>query len=150
MNASAFLPLAFLFNPFAGFTSAKATTYDTNGFSNPVVGPSTGGGSICISGDITVSLNTPGTKLLYKAPEDQMAVTESIVEMFQVDSTFAANATAGGPSVISGEYSIFVKLCLPSDPEKLAKIKTLRRRGYGSRLRDPLLRSVGCWEIRPP
>ncbi|KAI0096243.1 hypothetical protein GGR51DRAFT_568722 [Nemania sp. FL0031] len=96
MNASAFLPWAFLLNPFASFTSASATAYNTNGFSRPVVGPSTGGGSTCISGDIKVSINAPGTKLLYKAPQDEMAVTESLVEMFQVDSTFAANASAGG------------------------------------------------------
>ncbi|KAI0427847.1 hypothetical protein F5Y09DRAFT_344266 [Xylaria sp. FL1042] len=88
--------------------------FNTNGFSNPVIRPSIGGGSMCISDNLVVSINTPGTKLLYGAPQDQMAVTESFVELFQVNSTFGADATAGGPSVISGEYSIFVKLCLPT------------------------------------
>ncbi|KAI1394530.1 alpha/beta-hydrolase [Hypoxylon fuscum] len=113
MNSPVFLPLAFLVKPFASFTSA----FGPNGISNPVSGPSTGGGSTCISGDITLSINTPGIKLRYEAPQDQMAVTESFVELFQVDSIFGADVTEGGPSVISGDYGIFVKLCLPSDPE---------------------------------
>ncbi|KAI3328224.1 hypothetical protein F4824DRAFT_518020 [Ustulina deusta] len=143
MDTSTCLPLAFLFNHFSGFTSATVTTFSTNGFYNPVIGPSTGGGSTCLSGDVTVSINTPGTKLIYKAPQDQMAVTESFVELFQVDSTFGANATAGGPSVISGDYSIFVKLCLPSDPERLAQVKTVQLLTHGATLDHTY------WDIAP-
>ncbi|KAI0967884.1 Alpha/Beta hydrolase protein [Xylaria arbuscula] len=142
MNASAWLPLGFLFNQFPSFTSATAATLDTNGFSNPVVGLSTGGGSTCISGDVTVSVNTPGTKLLYKAPQDQLAVTESLVELLQTGSTFAANAIAGA-SVISGDYNIFVKLCLPSDPEKSAEVKTVQLLTHGATLDHTY------WDIAP-
>ncbi|KAI1170440.1 Alpha/Beta hydrolase protein [Nemania sp. FL0916] len=142
MNASAFFPLAFLVNPFASFTSATVTNFSTDGISNPITGPSTGGGSTCISGDVTVSINTPGTKLLYQAPQDQMAVTESFVEMFQVDSTFGADVV-GGPSVISGDYKIFVKLCLPSDPERLAKITTVQLLTHGATLDHTY------WDIAP-
>ncbi|KAI3326076.1 Alpha/Beta hydrolase protein [Xylariaceae sp. AK1471] len=143
MNTTAFFPLAFLINPFASFTSATVTTFSTDGFRNPVIGSSTGGGSTCISGDIMVSINTPGTKLLYEAPQDQMAVTESFAEMFQVDSTFATNAIAGGPSVIFGDYSIFVKLCLPSDPKRLAQVKTVQLLTHGATLDHTY------WDIAP-
>ncbi|KAJ2967103.1 hypothetical protein NUW58_g10516 [Xylaria curta] len=143
MNTSAAFPLTILLNRFSGFTSATITNFNTNGFSNPVVGPSTGAGSTCISGDVTVSINTPGTKLLYTAPQDQMAVSESLVELFQVNSTFAADAAAGGPSVISGDYSIFVKLCLPSDPESLAQVKTVQLLTHGATLDHTY------WDIAP-
>ncbi|KAI1121286.1 Alpha/Beta hydrolase protein [Nemania abortiva] len=143
MNASAYLPLAFLLNQFSGLISATSTAVSTNGFSKPVIRPSTGGGSTCIYGDVTVSINATGTKLLYEAPQDQMAVTESLVEMFQVDSTFGANVTAGGPSVISGNYSIYVKLCLPSDPEKAAEVKTVQLLTHGATLDHTY------WDIAP-
>ncbi|KAI6088322.1 alpha/beta-hydrolase [Hypoxylon rubiginosum] len=139
MNSSTLLPLAFLANPLASFTAA----FGPNGISNPVSGPSTGGGSTCISGDITLSINTPGTKLLYEAPQDPMAVTESLVELLQADSTFGADAAAGGPSVIAGDYSIFVKLCLPSDPEVLAKVKTVQLLTHGATLDHTY------WDISP-
>ncbi|KAI0472764.1 Alpha/Beta hydrolase protein [Xylariaceae sp. FL0804] len=134
MNTSAFLPLAFLLNPFSAFTSAISANISTDGFSNPAVGPSTGGGSTCVSGHVKLSVNTPGTKLLYTPVQDEQAVTEAFVELFQVDSTFGLNASAGGPSVISGEYSIFVKLCLPSDPEKAAQVETVQLLTHGATL----------------
>lgn len=134
MNASASFPLAFLSDFFSGFTSATATTLDTDGISNPVIGPSNGGGSTCISGEVKVSINTPGMKLLYQPPQGQMAVTESFVDLFQVDSTLGLNVTAGGASVISGEYNIFVKLCVPSDAENLAEVKTVQLLTHGATL----------------
>ncbi|KAI1823893.1 Alpha/Beta hydrolase protein [Xylaria intraflava] len=143
MNVSTFFPLALLANPFAGFTSATVTGLSTDGFSNPVVGPSAGGGATCIAGDVTISIDAPGSRLLYEAPQDQMAVTESFIEMFQVDSISAANALAGGPSVISGNYNIFVKLCLPSDPERLAQVKTVQLLTHGATLDHTY------WDIAP-
>ncbi|OTA97026.1 hypothetical protein M434DRAFT_392208 [Hypoxylon sp. CO27-5] len=139
MNGSAFFPLAFLLNPFSSFTSAV----DPNDISNPVSGPSTGGGSTCISGHIKISINTTGIKLLYEAPQDQMAVTESFVELFQVDSTFGADVAAGGSSIISGDYSVFVKLCLPSDPEVSAQVKTVQLLTHGATLDHTY------WDIAP-
>ncbi|KAI0400675.1 Alpha/Beta hydrolase protein [Xylaria palmicola] len=143
MNTSAVAPLPFCLKYFTGFTSATVATFNTDGFTNPVVGPSTGAGSTCISGDVTVSINAPGTKLLYTAPPDQVAVTQSLVELLQVNSTFAANAAAGGPSIIAGDYSIFVKLCLPSDPDSLARVKTVQLLTHGATL-DHIY-----WDIAP-
>lgn len=144
MNYSAFRPLAFLLNQFPfGFTSGAITTVNTTGFSNPAVSASTGGGSTCIFGDIAIPINTNGTKLLYTAPQDQRAVTESFVELFQADSTFITNVTAGGPSVIAGKYNIFVKLCLPSDPETLPNVKTVHLLTHGATLDHTY------WDIAP-
>lgn len=139
MNTSTLFPLALLANPFAGFASASCT----NSFSHPVTGPSTGGGSTCISGTVTLSINTPGINLLYKAPQNQRDATESLVELLQADSTFGAEAYAGGPSTIAGDYDIFVKLCLPSDPKKLAKVKTVQLLTHGATLDHTY------WDIAP-
>ncbi|KAJ4412499.1 hypothetical protein N0V82_008769 [Gnomoniopsis sp. IMI 355080] len=146
MNSSAFAPLAFILNQFPIFasTAAPAATLSTEGFSNATIGTSTGGGSICISGDVLVSINTTGTKILYTPPQDQMGVKESFVELFQVDSTFAAQAIAGGPSIISGDYSIFVKLCLPSDIENsTTQLKTVQLLTHGATLDHTY------WDIAP-
>ncbi|KAK7699567.1 hypothetical protein SLS64_011520 [Diaporthe eres] len=90
-----------------------------------------------------VSINTTGTNILYTAPQDQVRVTESFVELKQVDSTFAINAVSGGPSVISGSYSIFCRLCLPSDPAKARKAKTVQLLTHGATLDHTY------WDIAP-
>lgn len=146
MNFSALAPFSFLFAQFSTITPTgieQTTSFDTNGFSNGIIGRSTGGDSTCISGNVVVSINTTGTKILYTAPQDQMRLTDSFVEMNQVDSTFAADATSGGPSVISGSYSIFCKLCLPSDPAKSSKVKTVQLLTHGATLDHTY------WDISP-
>ncbi|KAI0022169.1 alpha/beta-hydrolase [Xylariomycetidae sp. FL0641] len=148
MNSSAFLPLAFLANPFAGFSAATDPPFDTHGFTNPVIGPSAGGGATCISGTVTVAINTTGTKLLYEAPQDQLAATEALVELFQADMAFAAHATAGGPSVIAGEFDIFAKLCLPPPSSSSASpgppVRTVQLLTHGATL------DHGYWDLAPP
>lgn len=72
-----------------------------------------------------------------------MGVTESFVEMYQVDSTFSTNATAGGPSIISGDYNIFCKLCVPSDLASTTKVKTVQLLTHGATLDHTY------WDIAP-
>lgn len=135
MNFSAFAPLSFLLGQFSAVTSTgQSAILNTDGFSNGIIGNSTGGDSTCISGKIKVSINATGTDILYEAPQDQVRVTQAFVDLNQVDSTFAMNAASGGPSVISGSYSIFCKLCLPSDPAKAAKVKTVQLLTHGATL----------------
>lgn len=135
MNFSGFAPLSFLLGQFSAVSSTGQTTIlNIDGFSNGIIGSSTGGDSTCVSGNILMSINATGTNILYTAPQDQMRVTESFVELNQVDSTFAINAVSGGPSVISGSYSIFCKLCLPSDPAKASKVKTVQLLTHGATL----------------
>ncbi|PHH89930.1 hypothetical protein CDD83_4937 [Cordyceps sp. RAO-2017] len=143
MNTSAFVPLAILLNPFAVATSAAATEFAANGFSNGIIGRSAGGRSTCISGDITLSINTTGTRILYAAPQEQMGVTEALVELLQANSTFGTDAAAGGPSVISGHYSIFCKLCLPSEPARARKVRTVQLLTHGATLDHTY------WDIAP-
>lgn len=144
MNFSTFAPLSFLLSQFSAVTSTgQMTVLNTDGFSNGIIGTSTGGDSTCVSGNIMVSINTTGTNILYTAPQDQVRVTESFVELNQVDSTFAINAVSGGPSVISGSYSIFCRLCLPSDPAKARKAKTVQLLTHGATLDHTY------WDIAP-
>lgn len=135
-----FAPRTFLISQFSVASSAALTT---NGFSNGMIGRSTGGGSTCMTGNITVSINATGTNILYTPPQDQLRITESFVELFQVDSTFATNATSGGPSIISGDYNIFCKLCLPSDRAEAAKVKTVQLLTHGATLDHTY------WDIAP-
>ncbi|KUI67224.1 hypothetical protein VM1G_02947 [Cytospora mali] len=138
-----FFPLAFLLSQFSVVTSTAVAGFTSNGFSNGNIGLSTGGGSTCISGDVTVSINTTGTRILYTAPQNQMAVTETFVEMYQTNSTFATNATSGGPSIISGDYSIFSKLCLPNDLANATRVKTVQLLTHGATLDHTY------WDIAP-
>lgn len=142
MNTSALLPLAFLLTQFPFFTSAAVTPFATTGFSNGTVGRSTGGGSTCISGYITLSINTSGTEILYTAPQDQQAVTQSFVELFQNNSTFAASVV-GAPSIISGDYSIFSKLCFATNLTSATGGKTVQLLTHGATLDHTY------WDIAP-
>lgn len=144
MNFSSFAPLSFLLGQFSAVNSIEQTTsFNTNGFSNGIIGSSNGGDATCISGNIPVPINVTGAKILYTAPQDQERVTEAFVEMNQVDSNFAINALSGGPSVISGSYNIFCKLCLPSDLSKASKVKTVQLLTHGATLDHTY------WDIAP-
>lgn len=143
MNVSAFAPLAMLLNQFSFVTSPALTSHTTNGFSNGNIGRSTGGGSTCIYGNVGVSVNATGINILYTPPQDQMRVTESFVEINRIDSTFAANITSGGTSNISGNHSIFCKLCVPSDQEEASKVKTVQLLTHGATLDHTY------WDIAP-
>jgi pimeloyl-ACP methyl ester carboxylesterase len=72
-----------------------------------------------------------------------MALTETFVELFQVESALGANVFAGGPSTISGDYSIFVKLCVPSDHQRLDQVKTVQLLTHGATL------DHNYWDIAP-
>lgn len=144
MNFSAFAPLSFLLGQFSAVDPTGQTKIlNTNGFSHGIIGSSIGGDSTCVSGNIVVSINATGINILYTAPQDQVRVTESFVELNQVDSNFAINAVSGGPSVISGSYSIFCKLCLPSDPAKAGNVKTVQLLTHGATL------DHNYWDIAP-
>ncbi|KAG6355344.1 hypothetical protein INS49_003305 [Diaporthe citri] len=144
MNFSAFAPLSFLLGQFSAVTPAgQMPILNTDGFSSWIIGNSTGGDSTCVSGNILVPINATGTNILYTAPQNQARVTESFVELNQVDSTFAMDAVSGGPSVISGSYSIFCKLCLPSDPAKAGRVKTVQLLTHGATLDHTY------WDIAP-
>lgn len=144
MNFSGFAPLSFLFDRFSAVNSiGQMTSFNTHGFPDGIIGSSTGGGATCISGSIPVPINVTGSNILYTAPQDQERVTETFVEMNQVDSSFFATALSGGPSVISGSYNIFCKLCLPSDPSKASKVKTVQLLTHGATLDHTY------WDIAP-
>lgn len=133
MNFSAFAPLSAPLGQFSAVTSiGHGTSLNTDGFSKRIIGTSTGGGSACISGNIFVPINVTGNNILYTPPQDQARLTESFVEMNQVDSTFVLDSISGGVSIISGSYSIFCKFCLPSDRSKASKVQTVQLLTHGA------------------
>ncbi|KAH0491246.1 hypothetical protein TgHK011_002684 [Trichoderma gracile] len=108
MNSS-----ACFINPFTCLTPTTTTTTTTcpkatSFITNPIISPSTGNASACISGTAPLALNTAGLNILY----------------------FPSGRTS--PHLIFGTYDIFVKLCLPNNA--LSSIKTVRLLTHGATL----------------
>ncbi|KAJ5915480.1 Alpha/Beta hydrolase protein [Penicillium verhagenii] len=112
--------------------ACAAVTISTNGLSNVTIGKSTGGGSICASGYVTIPISVTGTKLDYVPPTSAAGVTQSLVELFQVTDSLANTIT--GTQLISGSYQIYVKLCIPSSASKAASVKTVQLLTHGATL----------------
>ncbi|MCJ1373428.1 hypothetical protein MMC20_004656 [Loxospora ochrophaea] len=71
-----------------------------------------------------------------------MAATELLVEIAQVDSNFST-VTSGGKSVISGTFSIYSKLCLPTHETATRNSSTLQFLTHGGTL------DSSYWDIAP-
>jgi len=105
----------------------------TAGLSDISIGRSTGGGSICASGYITIPISVNGTKLNYTPPSGTAAEVESMVEMFQVTDALSTTAP-DGTQLIRGSYDIYCKLCIPSSASKAASVKTVQLLTHGATL----------------
>lgn len=105
----------------------------TAGLSDISIGRSTGGGSICASGYITIPISVNGTKLNYTPPSGTAAEVESMVEMFQVTDALSTTAP-DGTQLIQGSYDIYCKLCIPSSASKAASVKTVQLLTHGATL----------------
>ena len=106
------------------------------------VGPSTGGRSTCISGHLQVTVTSNNVKINLQEPVDQLAATELVVELLQVNSTLGQRVI-GGPAPLTDSFSIFSKLCLPQDPATALKVKTVQFLTHGDTL------SSTYWDITP-
>lgn len=103
---------------------------------------SAGGGSRCISGNVNLTVTAQHFRIEYAEPSNQLAATQFIVELLEVNSTLA-NRVVGTPRPITGRYSIYSSLCLPPDPEIASKVKTVQFLTHGDTL------SSSYWDIAP-
>lgn len=85
----------------------------TMGFENASIQSSVGGHAICISGTIDVTASGNNFHIKYQEPANQIAVTELLVETFQINSTIDQQLV-GSQNLVSGTYSIYSQLCFPS------------------------------------
>src|SRR3954447_15648864 len=77
----------------------------TAGFKDPKIVPSVGGKATCVVGTIPVKASAHNTRLNYDGPANQTALTETVVEFLQVDSTLESQISQGKKQV-SGTYNI--------------------------------------------
>ena len=104
-------------------------------FSGASFGPSNGGNATCISGKIQVTASATNIKLLLQSPKSQEELTQTLVDMAQTPQTdYVTRVTSGGPNPVSGNFSLYSKLCVPNDPDALAGLKTLQFLNHGGTL----------------
>lgn len=103
---------------------------------------SVGGKSHCITGKIQLTVTAQNLQINYSQLIDQLAATELIVELLQVNSTLVQRIV-GGPRQITGTYSIFSSLCMPVDSKAARKVRTVQFLTHGDTL------SGSYWDIAP-
>ena len=103
---------------------------------------SVGGRSRCISGHINLTVTSQNFKISYAEPSNQLAATEFIVELLQVDSTLAQRLI-GDSYPITGTYGIYSSLCVPISSEAARKVETVQFLTHGDTL------SGRYWDIAP-
>jgi hypothetical protein len=111
----------------------------TKGFHNPRIDSSVGGHATCISGTIDVNASAMNLRLKAKLPANSSAVTELVLEIFQINST-AAEQHGGPPTQVSGTFGIYSELCFPNGKINTTTIQLLTH-------------GIGCdrsyWNIAP-
>lgn len=103
---------------------------------------STGGNSHCIAGNIKLTITSPNLQLNYSESSSQLAVTELIVELLQVNSTFAQRVVTG-PRSVTGTYKIYSSLCVPANATAARKVDTVQVLTHADTL------SSRYWDIAP-
>ncbi|MCJ1245729.1 hypothetical protein MMC30_002933 [Trapelia coarctata] len=111
-------------------------------FSNPKFISSAGGNAYCVTGIINVTVSATNEKILYSGPADNMAATELLVEFSQQNSTVGTRIN-GGPTVVTGTYGIFSKLCVPAKASAAANVQTVQFLTHGGTLDNTY------WDLAP-
>ncbi|KAI4126581.1 MAG: hypothetical protein LQ338_003661 [Usnochroma carphineum] len=111
-------------------------------FINPKRSLSAGGKSSCTAGNVEIPVTATNFQILKPAPRTNIEVTQLYVELAQVNSKAAASAV-GAPKAVTGTYSIYIKLCSPSDKAAQKKITTVQVLTHGGTL------DHSYWDIAP-
>lgn len=115
-------------------TPSYKPTFNKDGFDGASVASSTGGGAVCITGNVQVTTFTNSNVYLrIPEPANQTVVTEGVVQYLQVNNTGLAVVVNGGPSTVTGTYKINAKLCFPNgwSPSKSSKTIQFLIHGFG-------------------
>lgn len=105
------------------------------GFKNATVRSSLGGHAICIEGTIEVTASATNTKLNLDQPKDQIELTNLVLELTQINSTFVERIV-GGPAQVNGTFGIYSQICFPTKtaPTNSSNIQFLVHGGGFNRL----------------
>lgn len=111
-------------------------------FVNTSIIQSTGRKASCITGLVEVTVTATNRKLLYSGPADELAATQTIVELLKVNPTIY-NTTNGGDRITNGVYKIFSRLCIPNDSSVAKNVQTVQFLTHAATL------GIGYWDIAP-
>ena len=137
-----FLTLVALLTTMAVAKATSAAWTDRVNVTNAQIISSAGGNAICVTGIVPVAVSATNTKILYSGPPNNMAATELFVQITQVHSTIETT-TNGGPTVVSGTYNIFSKLCFPANATLASQVQTVQFLTHGGTL------DLSYWDLAP-
>ena len=93
----------------------------------------TTGTSRCITENVHVSVTSTNIKLLLAEPANQTVATETFQELLQANSNLSVRLN-DGPNTISGNFSIYGKLCFPLDHKAASEVQTVQLLTHGDTL----------------
>lgn len=85
---------------------------------------------------------TKNTKILLDQPTNQTVVTETLVELLQLNSDLSKKVD-GGQNIMKDIYSVYGQLCISSDPNVAKNSKTIQVLTHGDTLDHTY------WDIAP-
>lgn len=92
---------------------ADIPTGYVTGFKNATIQSSVGGQAFCVSGIVDVTASANNVQIKLQDPVNQIAVTEILVESFQINSTLGQQVI-GGQNPVNGTFGIYSQLCFPT------------------------------------
>ena len=143
ISRSTLLPaiaVAALAAPTPGSSTGPGSQGSSNGLSE--CSKSAGGGSVCCTGLIPVSVTATNMRLNVEEPANQTVLTEITQELFQENGTLATTAN-GGNQTITGTFNIESTFCLPPHSTAEHPPKTVQLLTHGVSL------SRTYWDIAP-
>jgi hypothetical protein len=89
--------------------------------------------SSLLNGKISVTASATNTKILYSVPSDQRNATGTIQRLLEIYPTIYTD-TNGGPTVVSGTWSIASRLYFPANAAAAAKVTPVQVLTHGATL----------------
>ena len=119
---------------------------DTVFYNNTIISGNTtfsnGNAAKCVTGKVPIPISATGVNLLFSGPRNQSVATGLIQQLYQLDSTIAAELS-GGQSTIRGTFQIELTLCIPAHSLNNSKVDTVQILTHGVGL------DKSYWDIAP-
>ena len=133
MSSRMFLLIFFYLTSFATEAIQAPVPLRLEGFVDPKISYTESKRAVCITDHYPLTVTTTNVNLLLPIPENQAIVTALEQEDLSVDSKLASRIN-GGNRTFTDTYSIFLKLCFPSDPKLAANVSTIQILTHGENL----------------
>ncbi|PQE17321.1 alpha beta-hydrolase protein [Rutstroemia sp. NJR-2017a BVV2] len=114
---------------FASTTPKNSSILSTDGFSSPSLSYSAAQKAVCVTGYLDVPVQATTTEILYDGPTNNTQLTSLLISLFALDST-VVGSLIGGTASVSDTYTIYSKLCVPTDAT-VESIKTVQFLTHG-------------------